>query len=151
MLESQIEREERKEVLRNDLRVKDQSNTMLGFTHDEVGGRFKEVASSNVIGTTAIPPYPAASGPWQGPDLVGDEPPLAFDALEPFSGNPAAQEAGEPTDAVGSPRNSLDPTSPATPLQRNVGSGDLTSAAPSTSPSGDVQRGVRLPPFRRFR
>jgi hypothetical protein len=85
MLESQIEQEERRRVLANDRRVKDQSNTFLGFTHDEVGGRFKEVASSNVVGTTEIPKYPQASHPFQS-DPVPPEEPLGYrvDELEPL-------------------------------------------------------------------
>jgi hypothetical protein len=171
--EAQREQQDRKEILRNDLLLR-QGSTFHAFAQAdaELPGRFGAISKTQIVGQTAIPTYPAASHPFQR-DPVPDEEPLGYriDAMPDLELTTplVAQEAGEPAyrrsgENVGSPRNSaLGP--PALPAQAtdapvvahpletgaSFSSGDLTSAAPSTSPSGDVQRGVGSPPFRRFR
>jgi hypothetical protein len=71
---------------------------------DEINqGRFRATGTPSVTGSTPIPQYPQASGPWQGPDLVGPEPPLgyAIDQMptdEPSTGFPAStvEDPGAP-------------------------------------------------------
>jgi hypothetical protein len=83
------ENEERKEVLRNDARMRDQERaaTMHGLAiasaDDEAGGRFARVNPTMVVGSTPLPRYPQASTPFRS-DPVGLEPPLGYsiDALE---------------------------------------------------------------------
>jgi hypothetical protein len=88
---------ERRRILRNDQRVRDQSRngdtgTYLSHTHSEVGGRFAVTEHQTITGVVspAPPPLPASS-PWSGPDPVPIEPPLGYriDAmpeLEPPTG-----------------------------------------------------------------
>jgi hypothetical protein len=93
--ESQLEQAERREVLENDKRLREQGSAYIHHQHDEAGGRFKEVGASNVIGTTEIPNYPAASPSWQ--IQLPDEPPLGHDnpTLEVGSELPQGQGAPE--------------------------------------------------------
>jgi hypothetical protein len=81
--EAQREQAERRRVLANDQRVREQTGTFMSHTHSDAGGRFSAVGAAYVIGSTAVPQYPQASGPFQR-DPVPDEPPLGFDnpALE---------------------------------------------------------------------
>lgn len=97
MLSRQEEELQRKMVLENDRRIleqqraKDQSGTFLSHTHiDDAGGRFAGVNAATVVGQEPVAKYPQASTPWQGPDLVGDEPPTGYEihAVEPLE-NPA--------------------------------------------------------------
>jgi hypothetical protein len=82
------EQAERREVLRNDQRVREQGSTYYGHTHSDLGGRFALAQGrEQIIGESPTPIYPAlpASSPWAGPDLVGKEPPVGYsvNALEP--------------------------------------------------------------------
>lgn len=114
---------ERRRVTLQDADVRRQQGaTLHGFAQaqaDETNqGRFRSQGVPSVTGTTAIPKYPQASGPWQGPDLVGIEPFLNYsiDELEPstvISSPPSVEATGDP-----------------------MSDGD----APSPSPLGDVQR-----------
>jgi hypothetical protein len=146
MLSSQEEQRDRREVMRQDADLrKQQASTLHGFAQADAEvprGRFTSVTAENVVGAEPTIKYPAAASPWQGPDLVGDEPPLSFDnpALEPAP----AQATGEPTAPSPTPGD-------VEPVGSPLSSGGLTSAAPSTLPLGDVQRGVRPSTFRRFR
>jgi hypothetical protein len=84
MLSSQEEQAERRRVLANDQRVRQQTGTFMSHTHSELGGRYSAATPTPyVIGSTAVPIYPQASTPFQR-DLVPIEPPLSFDnpALE---------------------------------------------------------------------
>jgi hypothetical protein len=117
MLESQIDQQERRETLRNDLKVRqeqeesrrvfaDQSlpnraTTFHQFAEADAAtpmGRFSAVSAAVVVGSTAIPQYPQASAPFQC-DPVPDEPPLGLDnpALEP---GPFSPGSGDPTGDV---------------------------------------------------
>src|SRR6516165_8426909 len=88
--ESQVER---RRVLLNDARVREQSQngdtgTYLSHTHSELGGRFALTEHQTITGVVspAPPPLPANS-PWHGRDPVPDEPPLGYriDDLNPES------------------------------------------------------------------
>jgi hypothetical protein len=82
MLSSQQDQHDRKEVLENDRRVREQGSTYLAHTHDDEGGRWAK--PSMVVGTTPTPQYPGAAPAWAH-DPSGVEPPLNYqiDALEP--------------------------------------------------------------------
>jgi hypothetical protein len=93
--EHQHEQRERIETMRNDadVRRQQQSNTMHGRAVAEASietGRFTAVNAAHVTGSTTIPQYPQASTPWQGPDPVGDEPPLGF-AIDQMPIEPSAE------------------------------------------------------------
>ena len=75
---------ERRRVLLNDARVREQSRngdtgTYLSHTHSELGGRFAVTNHQTITGivSPAPPPLPANS-PWHGSDPVPDEPPLGY-------------------------------------------------------------------------
>jgi hypothetical protein len=65
MLESQIDQAERKRVLDNDRRVKEQQqgSTFLEHTHSDAGGRFAQIGAAYVIGSKpdVASAYPAAA------------------------------------------------------------------------------------------
>jgi hypothetical protein len=109
--EAQREQIERRRVLANDHRVKEQSGTFLSHTHMDEGGRFAQVTNAQVVGADPIPNYPAAA-PHQR-DPVPIEPPLGYriDELEPSMAFVEAQ-AGGPADA---PSSTL---SPGLPVER---------------------------------
>jgi hypothetical protein len=98
MLSSQEEQAERRRVLANDQRLKEQTGTYLSHTHSDMGGRFAAVGAAYVVGSTALPAYPAAAAHQRDP--VPPENPLgyAIDELEPCSAPPVAQ-APDPTSA----------------------------------------------------
>ena len=84
--EFQHEQRERRETLLNDLRVREQGTAFAQFAQaeaSEVGGRFKSVNQTIVVGDTPTPPYPAAA--YHQHDPTPDEPPLNIDvnATEP--------------------------------------------------------------------
>ena len=144
MLSRQEEEQERKQVLRNDARVREQQgSTFHTFAQADadIPGRFSAVAHQIVVGADPFPNYPAAAAHQRDP--CGQEPPLgyAIDAmpeLEPSMTR--AQATGEPDPSsplVGSPSSSGDPTS----------AGD----APSAFPVGVQRAGVGSPPLNRFR
>src|SRR6516165_9347931 len=75
---------ERRRVLLNDARVREQSRngdtgTYLSHTHSELGGRFAVTNHQTITGVVspAPPPLPSNS-PWHGADPVPDEPPLGY-------------------------------------------------------------------------
>jgi len=74
--ESQLEQAERREVLENDKRVREQASTFLEQTHDDLGGRFTQISPMHVVGTTEKSPYPAASAAHQ--TELPPEPPLVY-------------------------------------------------------------------------
>jgi hypothetical protein len=93
----QEEQAERRRVLQNDARLRDQSRngdtgTYLSHTHiDDAGGRFAAVNAATIVGQDSqvkYPPLPSNS-PWHGSDPVPDEPLLGcrIDAM-PESENP---------------------------------------------------------------
>ncbi len=94
MINNDATMKEKRDVLRNDRRVRDQGSTsssgtsalegstFLSHTHNDIAGRFAAISSPHVVGTEAIPKYPAA---FLQHDPVPDENPLGVDvnALEP--------------------------------------------------------------------
>ena len=146
MLENQIDQHERRETLRNDLRVKqqEQAGTFMSHTHSEMGGRFSGVGAQTIVGAEPIPNYPAAA-PHQH-DPCGPEKPLgyAIDAMpEPEEPSTVhylpAEQLGEPPSASplgsGSPFSSHD---------------EPTSGECAPSRHAEVERaGVGSSPFRR--
>jgi hypothetical protein len=121
MLSSQEEQAERRRVLANDQRVKEQSGTFLSHTHMDEGGRFAQVSSAQIVGQTAVPNYPAASAAHQ--IQLPDEPPLSVHE------NPAFDPGPSPTQ----------------------GFGDLTSDAQSGMTTGEQRNVGSLPSHRRLR
>ena len=117
MLESQIDQAERRRVLDNDRRVREQSGTMHAHAiadAQQPRGRFSAVETSYVVGSKPTISYPAASAAHQ--TELPPEPSLGYsvDALEP-SELAGAQVQTEPTSAQ-SPRDvgSLSSSGPAT-------------------------------------
>jgi len=142
------EQAERRRVLMHDARLREQGSTFFVQTHSDVGGRFAAVGAATVIGTTAVPTYPAASTPFQS-DPVGPEPPLGYriDELEPSAPPSLAQATGEPIERAPSV------SSLAEVERRDVGSplslGDPTGGVPAQP--RQQQRGVGSPPsYRRY-
>jgi len=73
---------ERRRVLINDARVRDQQSTgtYLSHTHSELGGRFALTEHQTITGVVSpAPPQLPSNSPWHGPDPVPDEPPLGYD------------------------------------------------------------------------
>jgi hypothetical protein len=116
---------EKRDVLRNDRRVREQGSTFSQFAQSEADtprGRFDAHEKSTVIGSEPLPRYPQlpASSPWAGPDLVPTEPALGVDvnALEPC-GEPHELKAIEPPSLPASARPNPAPqhaTPPTPPL-----------------------------------
>jgi hypothetical protein len=115
MTSAQDEQRDRRETLQNDVRVRDQGATFLGFTHSEVGGRFKVESKEYIVGSEPFPKYPAlpASSPWSGNDPVPDEPPLSrpeqSSAVFPA---PALPNPTAPSDPLDVERSGLGSSSP---------------------------------------
>jgi hypothetical protein len=105
MLSRQEEERERREVLANDRRVREQgqAGTFLSHTHSDAGGRFAAVGAATVIGSKAdvAAAYPAASAAHQ--TELPPENPLGYSVeamTEPSLEQPSsftAQATGEPT------------------------------------------------------
>jgi hypothetical protein len=115
MLSSQEEQAERRRVLANDQRVKEQTGTFLSHTNNDLaGGRFAAVNAASVVGADPIPNYPAAAAHQRDP--CGLEPPLGYSVndLTPHELEPSFPSVQAP-----------DPTS---------------EDAPSPIPLSDVQR-----------
>jgi hypothetical protein len=121
MLSSQEEQAERRRVMAQDASLREQGGTFHQHAQadaDTPRGRFSAVSNAYVVGSTAVPQYPAASGPFQR-DPVPNEEPLGY---------------------------AIDAVEPSTVVTDVEAHGDLSPAAPSTLPSGDVQRDGRSPP-----
>jgi hypothetical protein len=101
---------ERRRVLHNDARVRDQSrngdtSSYLNHYSPEMGGRFSSEGAATVVGTTPnpYPPLPENS-PWRR-DPVPDEPPLGYRIhdLNPHDPEPSpvspVQQTDDPADA----------------------------------------------------
>jgi hypothetical protein len=167
MLENQIDQWERRETLRNDLKVRQQqeerhqrvfapdqslpkqATTFQQFAQadaDTPRGRFSAIDASYVVGSKSdvSDAYPAASAAHQ--IQLPDEPPLGLD-------NPTLEEPS--TVLLSSPGEATGPTSDdPSPLGRGVGSfssDDPTTeglAPPSVTPRAQ-RGGVGSSPFRR--
>ena len=125
MLSSQEEQAERKSVMLNDARLKEQQrgSTFLAQTHNDVGGRYGAAQPSPyVIGSTPTPIYPQASAPFQH-DPVGLEPPLGPDPADPEPFHSPVQATG-PTQSdrarVG-PSSDTDGPAPEGPIPSHSG------------------------------
>jgi|SRR6516165_1473833 len=98
MLSDQLDQAERRAVLRNDQRVREQQreqgSTYLAHSHDDLGGRYAQISPQIVVGAQPTMNYPAAS-PHQF-DPCGTEPPLGYrvDALHPDDLGPSSQAQG---------------------------------------------------------
>ena len=148
--EAQREQHERRRVLAQDASLRDQTGTYMSHTHDDIHqGRFAAIGPAVVVGSTAVPQYPAAAAHQRDP--CGQEPPLGYriDELEPSS-LLAPPEAQAP-----------DPTSDDAPssVGQRTDVGSLSSDDPTTggpappSASPRAQRGGvgSSPAFRRLR
>jgi hypothetical protein len=88
--EFQREQQERREVLRNDARLREQEQASTMHQHaqaqlnDTGGGRFGAINTPHHIGSTEVPKYPElpADSPFHH-DPVPDEPPLSVDEMKP--------------------------------------------------------------------
>ena len=172
MLESQIDQQERRETLRNDLKVRQEQEERRGVfapnqslprqsstlhqhaiaDADTPRGRFSAVAAATVIGSTPTPAtaYPAASAHQRDP--VPAEPSLgyAIDAmpdLEPSALSSCSAEQPGPT--------SVDAPSPLAGQRTDVGpfsdQGDPTPGSAFPSGPARMARDVGSPhTFRRF-
>ena len=161
MLSKQEEDRERRETLRNDLKVRQQQREQGASFHQFAEadaaiplGRFTQVNTATVVGGNAVPQYPAASSPWQGPDLVGLEPPTGYriDAMTP---DDPAELSSFPQQATGPTSDDAPSPNPLSDEQRaDVGplsqsgepmSGDVI--APLTTSSVERRRDVGSPTF----
>jgi hypothetical protein len=116
------EQRERRRVLAQDARLREQAGTFMSHTHSDAGGRFSNVGAQTVVGQSEVTRYPAAAAHQRDP--CGIEPPLGYSVndltpheLEPSLASPA--QATDPTSAdapnplgqrtdVGSLSNKLD-------------------------------------------
>jgi hypothetical protein len=154
MLSRQIDDAERKEVLENDRRVREEQSekrralrenepsTFMAHTHNDVGGRFREVEAMNVIGSEAdiAASYPAASSAHQ--TELPPEMPLGYSINDLGPDFPCQGQDGEPAVPSafdverGSPLNpelgvsfpSRQATGPATPSSPLAGAGPLSQS-----------------------
>jgi hypothetical protein len=110
MLSKQEEEQERREVLENDRKVREQQRGgtfhqyAQSTANDEAGGRFAAVNSVSVVGAEPVVKYPAAAA--HQADPVPTEPPTGYDInemlpLEP-SAPPCVEDTGAPAGAAAS-------------------------------------------------
>jgi hypothetical protein len=125
--EYQREQDERLEVMRQDADLRRQGTTMHQHAQaqaDELsGGRFGAMGRPNVIGSTALPKYPAASAAHQ--TALPPEPPLGYsvDAM------PLETSASPSVEATGAPAGAATPSDP-------LADGELGDAGASLSQEG---------------
>jgi hypothetical protein len=155
MLSRQEEDRERRQVLKNDARVRDQQgvSAYIDHQHDEMLGRFSQIGATNVIGSTAVPQYPAASAHQRDP--VPIEPPLGYriDDLNPSDPvelpSFSQQETGDPT----APSSTIplidDVERVGSPLSPSGDPAGASFASPTDTLTTNVDAGS-LPAFRRF-
>jgi hypothetical protein len=112
MLSSREDQAERRRVLQNDARVREQGGSAyIGHYTQEAGGRLLQVASAQVVGASALPSYPAAAAHQRDP--VGQEPALGYSVndLTPSELDPSMvsacldAQAGPADDAPSNPLN----------------------------------------------
>jgi hypothetical protein len=132
---NQEDQAERRSVLRDDARARNQSNgdtgTFLSHTHDDLGGgRFAALGAPTIVGRDdPVPRYPQASIPFQV-DPVGDEPPLGVDI----------NRLTDPEQVLSTP----EPSSLPCPVQ---GPGPTSEADAPSPASGDEQRAQDVGPL----
>jgi hypothetical protein len=141
--EAQREQAERRRVFENDQRLRNQQGGSAYIDHymQEAGGRFSAHAAAHVVGSTAVPIYPAAAAHQSDP--VGLEPPLGFDNPE-LELRPEVQGNSGDADAPSTPCG----VEPAPPSSSGDPAGVHFPSPPGTS-SSDVNAGS--PPYRRVR
>jgi len=167
MLSSQIDQLDRKEVLENDKRVREQQESRRVFAQDQSlpkqattmhqfaqadaltpRGRFSAVDAATVVGAQPTIDYPAGPAWSADPGAQCVEPPLGFEnpALEPSSTAPDAQATG-PTSADAHSgdvqRTDVGSFSSDDPTTEGI-------APPSASPRGARGLVGSSPPLRRF-
>jgi hypothetical protein len=144
MKSSDIERRERREHVGSIGAETFQSYRDRAFADMalEAHGRHAAAAKAEVIGKVRVPQYPAASGPWNDPVQVPDEPPLGYsvqDDIEPTGNYHEIQESliaasvAIPSSDAASAREDVD----ATPPQRAAPSGGFVSPSDG-APSSNV-------------
>jgi hypothetical protein len=119
-LSRQEEMEDRREVLENEKRLREQGSTFLSHTHNDIGGRFAAISSPHVVGSSPSPAsqYPAASAWTTDPGSQMLEPPLS----------PHDNPALEPSDLASAASSSVvqgnvgDPTTPVSPVGSPISS-----------------------------
>jgi hypothetical protein len=129
------ERHERIDVMLQDadlLRQQQQGSTLHAFAQADAAqprGRFASVDATQVIASEPLVKYPAASGPWQGPDPVGPEPALGYAVhdLEPSTVPHPVEDTGGPAPDDPMSGSAVSPTSTS---DRGAGS------SPSSSDEG---------------
>jgi hypothetical protein len=144
---AQDEMAERLRVFAQDQSLR--TGTYLSHTHDDIHqGRFAAIGQAQVVGSSAVPQYPAA-GPHQA-DPCGPEPPTGYriDDMELLEQPPALPVAqGNLGDAVVAPSSGPCADDVERPASPSLSSGD----PPEGSPSLQAQRGhAGSPPLRRF-
>lgn len=170
MLSSQLDQLDRKEVLENDKRLREQEESRRVFAQDQSlpkqattfhqfaqadaqmpRGRFSAVDVQTVVGANPIPNYPAAAAHQRDP--CGQEPPLGYRIDDLEVSFPSPQATDPTSDDAPSPRDLTD-------VQR-AGVGSLSSqpnsasVAPPNCSEGQEQLGAGLGPlshhaYRRF-
>jgi len=152
MLESQIEQEERRRVLDNDRRVRDQSSTFHAHAIADAEiprGRFATHERSTVIGSSPTSDYPAGPAWCADPGSQLLEPPLGFDnpALEPSMAASPTEGQG---DAVVAPSTNVSPGLMSERAAPPLSYGD-PARAHFPSPPGTSRDVAGSPPtYRRF-
>ena len=121
---------ERRRVLRDDARLREQASTMHAHAvaeANESAGRFGAIGKSTVTGAAAVPQYPR--GPdWSAAEaLIPPEPPLGYDINEMTPLEPAAV-ASSPSDVAQAPDDPA--AAPSVPGVERAGS------SPSSSDDG---------------
>src|SRR4029077_930808 len=107
MKSSDIERRERRELVGSTGTETFQSYRDRAFAEMalEAHGRHALAAKAEVIGKVRVPLYPAASGPWNDPVQVPDEPPLGCSVQDDIEPTGTPQEileslAAQPTTSL---------------------------------------------------
>ena len=106
MLSSQEEQNERRRVMLQDARLREQQQhgTMHAFAQSDAGtplGRFSAISNAQVVGADPIPRYPAASA--HQADPVGREPALGYRIDQMFPDGPDYSLGQDQGDAVVAP------------------------------------------------
>jgi hypothetical protein len=104
MLEKQIDQAERRAVLRNDLRVRqqqEQASTYMAQTHSEMGGRYSGVGAQTIVGAEPHTNYPAASPALQ--TELPPEPPLGYEINRMPELEPTSHVEAQDPESVASP------------------------------------------------
>jgi hypothetical protein len=140
--EDLISQREKRSILENDKRVREQGTTYSSFAEafadEERGGRFAAINKTNVIGTAAAPQYP--EGPAWCADRTGAEPALGVDINEmPPTGEPHELKASI-TDVEVSPLERSSPfsaqgTGGAVPAPTSVSASLAGVVEPAAPPS----------------